>query len=69
MRYKSALRPLMKPKFWIFFIAITMLSSYLFAKFQSDELSIADGLLVGLQMNFRAAIMIVGFSVVGKEFE
>lgn len=67
MRYKSALRPLMKPKFWIFFVAITMLSSYLFAKFQSDELSIADGLLVGLQMNFRAAIMIVGFSVVGKE--
>jgi nucleoside-triphosphatase THEP1 len=67
MRYKSALRPLMKPKFWIFFVAITMLSSFLFAKFQSDELSIADGLLVGLQMNFRAAIMIVGFSVVGKE--
>ena len=67
MRYKSALRPLMKPKFWIFFVAITMLSSFLFAKFQSDELSIADGLMVGLQMNFRAAIMIVGFSVVGKE--
>jgi len=67
MRYKSALRPLMKPKFWIFFVAITMLSSFLFAKFQSDELSITDGLLVGLQMNFRAAIMIVGFSVVGKE--
>jgi nucleoside-triphosphatase THEP1 len=67
MRYKSALRPLMKPKFWIFFVAITMLSSFSFAKFQSDELSIADGLLVGLQMNFRAAIMIVGFSVVGKE--
>ena len=67
MRYKSALRPLMKPKFWIFFVFITMLSSFLFAKFQSDELSVADGLLVGLQMNFRAAIMIVGFSVVGKE--
>jgi nucleoside-triphosphatase len=44
-----------------------MLSSFLFAKFQSEELSITDGLLVGLQMNFRAAIMIVGFSVVGKE--
>ena len=67
IRYKSALKPLLKPNFWIFFVTITMLSSFLFAKFQSDVLSITDGLLVGLQMNFRAAIMIVGFSVVGKE--
>lgn len=66
-RYKSALRPLLKPKFWIFFVVITMLSSFLFARFQSAELTIADGLLIGLQMNFRAAIMIVGFSAVGKE--
>jgi len=66
-RYKSALRPLLKPKFWIFFVVITMLSSFLFARFQSAELTVADGLLIGLQMNFRAAIMIVGFSVVGKE--
>lgn len=67
VRYKSALRPLMKPKFWIFFVVITMLSSYLFARFQSGGLLLTDGLLIGLQMNFRAALMIVGFSVVGKE--
>lgn len=67
VRYKTALRPLLKPKFWIFFVAITMLSSFLFARFQSDGLTLADGLLIGLQMNFRAAMMIVGFSVVGKE--
>ncbi|MEI8047919.1 MAG: nucleoside-triphosphatase [Bacteroidota bacterium] len=67
VRYKSVLRPLMKPKFWIFFVAITMLSSFLFARFQSDEFTMTDGLLIGLQMNFRAAMMIVGFSVVGKE--
>ncbi len=67
LRYKSALRPLLKPKFWIFFVVITMLSSFLFAKFQSDGLTLTDGLLIGLQMNFRAALMIVGFSVVGKE--
>jgi nucleoside-triphosphatase THEP1 len=67
VRYTSALRPLMKPKFWIFFVAITMLSSFLFARFQSNEFTLTDGLLIGLQMNFRAAMMIVGFSVVGKE--
>ena len=66
-RYKTALRPLLKPKFWIFFVSITMLSSFLFARFQSSQLTIADGLLIGLQMNFRAALMIVGFSVIGKE--
>lgn len=66
-RYKTALKPLLKPKFWIFFVVITMLSSYLFAKFQSEGLTLADGLLIGIQMNFRAAVMIVGFSVVGKE--
>jgi len=67
VRYQTALRPLRKAKFWIFFIAITMLSSFLFAKLQSSQLSVTDGLLIGLQMNFRAAMMIVGFSVVGKE--
>ncbi|MFA5972437.1 MAG: nucleoside-triphosphatase [Lentimicrobiaceae bacterium] len=67
IRYRNSLKPLLKPKFWILFIAITMLSSFLFTKFQSAQLTITDGLLVGLQMNFRAALMIVGFSVVGKE--
>ncbi len=66
-RYKNSLRPLMKPKFWIFFIAITMLSSFIYATLRSSQLTITDGLLVGLQMNFRAALMIVGFSVTGKE--
>lgn len=66
-RYKTALRPLMKPKFWMFFIVITMLSSYLFSRFQAGGVSTSAGLMIGLQMNFRAAIMIVGFSVIGKE--
>jgi nucleoside-triphosphatase THEP1 len=67
IRYKNILKPLQKPKFWIFFIVITMLSSFLFATLQSSHISLLDGLLIGLQMNFRAAIMIVGFAVTGKE--
>jgi nucleoside-triphosphatase THEP1 len=66
-RYRTALNPLRKPKFWIFFVFITMLSSFLFASLQSSHMSVADGLLIGLEMNFRAALMIVGFSVIGKE--
>ncbi len=67
IRYNNILKPLRKPGFWIFFILITMLSSFLFAKLQTSQISIFDGLIIGLQMNFRAAIMIVGFSVAGKE--
>jgi nucleoside-triphosphatase THEP1 len=66
-RYKTALNPLKKPKFWAIFAAITMLSGFLFAWLQPSQISIAKGLMTGFQMNFRAAIMIVGFSVIGKE--
>lgn len=67
IRYKRALRPLKKPKFWIIFIIITMLTSYLFSKFQPEVKDIYTGLMIGLQMNLRAAVMVIGFSVIGKE--
>jgi len=66
-RYKSALRTLKKPKFWIFFVIITMLTSFLFSKFQSYQTDSYHGLLIGIEMNFRAAVMVVGFSVLGAE--
>jgi nucleoside-triphosphatase THEP1 len=67
VRYRNSLRPLRKPKFWVGFILITMLSSYLFSRFQPGQVSLTDGLLIGLQMNFRAALMIIGFTAIGKE--
>lgn len=67
IRYNNILKPLRKTGFWIFFIVTTMLSSFLFAQLQSSDISILDGLLIGLQMNFRAAVMVVGFAVAGKE--
>jgi nucleoside-triphosphatase THEP1 len=67
IRYNNILKPLKKPKFWVFFIVITMLSSFLFATLQSSHITILDGLMIGLQMNFRAAVMVVGFAVTGKE--
>jgi nucleoside-triphosphatase THEP1 len=68
IRYNKALKPLKKPKFWISFVIITMLTSFLFAKFQKLENGMYDGLMIGLEMNFRAVIMIIGFSTLGKEF-
>ncbi len=66
-RYKRALRQLSKPKFWIFFVLITLVTAFVFAKIRTGEDVLQQGLLTGLQMNFRAAVIIVGFSVLGTE--
>jgi nucleoside-triphosphatase THEP1 len=67
LRYKRALRQLSKPKFWIFFVLITLLTTFAFTKAQDGENLLLKGLLTGFQMNFRAAIIILGFSVLGTE--
>lgn len=67
IRYRHTLRRLAKPKFWIFFIIITMLSGFLLSGAGNGTGSIIPGLLEGFRMNFRAALMILGFSVIGKE--
>jgi nucleoside-triphosphatase THEP1 len=67
LRYKRALRQLSKPKFWIFFVFITLLTAFVFTKAQPGENSLVKGLLTGVQMNFRAVVIIVGFSVLGTE--
>ena len=67
LRYKRALRQLSKPGFWIFFVVITLITAFAFTKAQPGENPLYTGLLTGVQMNFRAAVIIVGFSVLGTE--
>ncbi len=68
IRYKNALRQLAKPKFWTAFIVITMLTSILFTKIQTiDGNDMMDGIRIGIEMNLRAIIMVMGFSVLGTE--
>ena len=66
-RYKRALRQISKPKFWIFFIIITLITAFVFTKAQTGENVLGKGLLAGFQMNFRAAVIIAGFAVLGTE--
>jgi nucleoside-triphosphatase THEP1 len=66
-RYKRALRQLSKPKFWILFVLITLITALAFTKAQNGESSWQEGLITGIQMNYRAAVIIVGFSVLGTE--
>jgi nucleoside-triphosphatase THEP1 len=65
LRYKRALRQLSRPRFWIYFIVITMVTAFVFNKIQSQDF--VNGLLAGIQMNFRSLIVILGFSVLGTE--
>ncbi len=67
IRYKRALRQLSKPGFWIFFVVITLLTAFVFADTSGGASLFEAGLLTGIQMNFRAVAMIVGFSVIGTE--
>jgi nucleoside-triphosphatase THEP1 len=65
LRYKRALRQLTKPGFWLFFAAITMITAFVFSKVQGQGWQ--EGMLIGLQMNFRAVVVVLGFSVLGTE--
>ena len=66
-RYRRAMRQLTRPKFWIFFVVITLITAFVFAKVGEGESVWVQGLLTGIQMNFRAVVIIVGFSALGTE--
>lgn len=67
LRYKRGLKQLAKIKFWVFFILVTMLTSLTITLIQGGDNNWITGLVIGLKMNFRAAVVIVGFSVIGTE--
>jgi nucleoside-triphosphatase THEP1 len=66
-RYKRAMRQMMRPKFWFTFGIITLASSFLITFINANELSWLDGIVTGIQINFRAAVVISGFTVLGTE--
>lgn len=67
LRYRMAFRRLSKPGFWILFVLITLLTAFVFTQAGSGENVLAKGFLTGIQMNFRAVLIITGFSVLGTE--
>jgi len=67
LRYDRAVRQLSKPRFWVFFVLITMISALVFTSVQPGEKDYMGGFMIGIEMNFRAIIIIVGFTVLGTE--
>jgi nucleoside-triphosphatase THEP1 len=67
LRYRRAMRRLSKPGFWVFFVVITLITAFVFTKTANNENFWRTGFLTGIQMNFRAMIIITGFAVLGTE--
>jgi nucleoside-triphosphatase THEP1 len=67
VRYKRALNQLVRPKLWIFFVLITMITAFVFTQVQPHSMPVFDAVLVGIEMNIRAILLIMGFTVLGTE--
>lgn len=68
IKYRSALRRLRKPVFWMQLIIIVLLSG-LFWKNDVDEITLfqLEGFYAGLEMMFRALFVIIGFTAISVE--
>jgi len=60
------MKQLSKPKFWIIFVLITLLTAFVFTASGEGDFW-RNGLLTGISMNFRAVVIIMGFSALGTE--
>ncbi len=67
IRYKRSLRHLKKPTIWIQFLVITLLAAFFWEWFSTGNYFTENGLRVGLEMNYRALIIIFGFSAISVE--
>ncbi|MGE0020204.1 MAG: nucleoside-triphosphatase [Draconibacterium sp.] len=66
-RYKRAYRQIIRPRFWIFFILITMLTAVVFTQLETEPVPVSEAILMGIEMNLRAILVIMGFTAIGTE--
>lgn len=67
LRYHRALKKISNPKFWIVFLLLTMITVFVFSKLNPEGDYLINGILTGVEMNLRAVLMILGFSVLAVE--
>ncbi len=65
--YRNSMRRFRKVSFWASFLIITFTASFLWSGFSEGTIFSYDGLMVGLKMNARAIIMILGFAAISVE--
>ncbi len=69
IRYKRAIRPLTRPKFWLQIAGITLLAAVVIDGLESGIWFSQRGLEAGLLINLRAMIVLMGFAALGTELK
>lgn len=69
LKYKNSLKRLKKISFWLSFIVITFASAFLWNGFSHGAFFSMDGLMIGLKMNARAIIIVIGFASISVELK
>jgi len=67
--YKRSLRYLKKVSFWIQFMIITLVAAFMLEGFNSGNYFSTEGLIIGLKMNLRAFVIMVGFTAISTELK
>ena len=67
LRYRRAVRYLKKPSLWIQLFIITFIAALTWEWISSDRLFAVSGLIIGLEINFRALMIIFGFAGISVE--
>ncbi len=67
LRYPNNFKRLLKPAFWLSLLIIAILSALVYYEANKTMYALTSGLIAGVEMNIRAIILIVGFSVIGTE--
>ncbi len=68
--YKPVIKKIVKPKFWIPVIAITLLASYFISGVKDDSWGLnSNGLSAGIEMSLRAVFLIFNFTAISVELK
>jgi nucleoside-triphosphatase THEP1 len=67
LKYKNSLRRLKKISFWVSFMVITFAAAFLWNGFKHGAFFSVEGLIIGLKMNVRAIIIVIGFASISVE--
>ena len=69
LKYKNSLKRLKKISFWISFMIITFAAAFLWNGFSHGAFFSMDGFIIGLKMNARAIIIVIGFASISVELK
>jgi nucleoside-triphosphatase THEP1 len=69
LKYKNSLKRLKKISFWLSFMIITFAAAFLWNGISNGAFFSMDGLIIGLKMNARAIIIVIGFASLSVELK